>query len=102
MWTTLYVFIAIAGWRTWLGQRRDNVMKVWWVQLTLNFLWSPVFFFAHRMDIALGIILLLFTAICAFITFSWRTNRIAAVLFLPYIAWVGFASVLNASLLYLN
>ena len=43
-WTTLYVLIAIAGWRVWLRDRAGSLMKLWWLLLALNFLWSPVFF----------------------------------------------------------
>ena len=102
VWTVLYVFIAVAGWRIWLRARRSGAMKAWAVQLALNFLWSPVFFAAHRMDIALGIILLMLVAIIVFIVTSWRHDRVASLLFWPYAAWVGFASVLNAALLFMN
>lgn len=102
VWTALYVLIAIAGWRTFERDRSGWSLKVWWAQLALNFLWSPVFFTAHQIGVALGIILLLLAAILAFIGASWRQDRVAAWLFVPYAAWVGFASVLNAAILALN
>ncbi len=102
VWTLLYVFIAIAGWRTWQRDRGGAAMKAWFAQLCLNFLWSPSFFVAHRIDVALGIILLLFAAIATFIAAAWRRDRLSALLFVPYAAWVGFASALNAAILYLN
>lgn len=77
-------------------------MKLWWTQLVLNFLWSPVFFAAHRVALALFIVLLLLAAVLAFIVVLWRQDRIAAWLFVPYAAWVAFALVLNASILVLN
>jgi tryptophan-rich sensory protein len=77
-------------------------MRLWWAQLALNFLWSPVFFAAHRIDFAIVIILLLLTAIFAFTAASWRQDSLAALLFAPYAAWVGFASVLNAAIFALN
>jgi len=102
VWTILYVFIAIAGWRIWLRNPRGSAMKAWGVQLALNFLWSPTFFAAHRVDVALGVILFLLASIGVFIVTAWRRDRIAAMLFVPYAVWVGFATVLNGSLLYLN
>jgi tryptophan-rich sensory protein len=72
------------------------------VQLALNFLWSPTFFAAHRIGLALAIVLLLLAVILAFIAVSWRLDRVAALLFAPYAVWVAFASVLNASILMLN
>jgi tryptophan-rich sensory protein len=68
----------------------------------LNFAWSPVFFSAHRIDIALAIIVLLFAAIVLFIVRSRKQDFVTAVLFVPYALWVAFASLLNASLLVLN
>jgi tryptophan-rich sensory protein len=61
-----------------------------------------VFFTAHQIGVALGIILLLLAAILAFIGASWRRDRVAAWLFVPYAAWVGFALALNAAILALN
>jgi tryptophan-rich sensory protein len=72
--------------------------RVWWTQLVLNFLWSPVFFSAHQIRLALVVILLLFAAILAFIAMSWRRDRVAGWLFVPYAVWVAFASVLNVSI----
>jgi tryptophan-rich sensory protein len=102
VWTVLYVLIAGAGWRTFEQQRHSRAMKVWWTQFALNFLWSPVFFGAHWIGLALLIILLLLVSILAFIALSWRPDRIAAWLFVPYAAWVAFASLLNESILFLN
>jgi tryptophan-rich sensory protein len=102
VWTVLYVLIAIAGWRTFERDRSGWSIRIWWVQLVLNFLWSPVFFTAHQIGIALAVILLLLTAILAFIGSSWRQDSVAAWLFVPYAAWVGFASALNAAILALN
>jgi tryptophan-rich sensory protein len=84
VWTALYVLIAVAGWRTFERDRSSWPMKLWWAQLVLNFLWSPVFFAAHRIGLALLVILLLLAAILAFLVMSWRQSRVAAWLFAPY------------------
>jgi tryptophan-rich sensory protein len=102
VWTVLYVFIAIAGWRVWQRDRGGWAMKFWWTQLVLNFLWSPIFFAAHQIGLAHVVILLLLVAILAFITTSGRQDRVAAWLFVPYAVWVAFASALNASISALN
>ncbi len=102
VWTTLYVMIAIAGWRVWRQHVPGWPMGLWWAQLLLNFLWSPTFFTAHQIGLALIVVLLLLATIVAFIVTCWRQDRLAAWLFVPYAAWVAFASVLNGSILMLN
>ena len=101
-WTALYVLIAVGGWRAWRRDRAGWPMKLWWTQLVLNFLWSPIFFSARQIGLALAVILLLLAAILAFVVASWRQDRAAAWLFAPYAAWVAFASALNASIFALN
>lgn len=102
VWSVLYIAIAVAGWRNWQRDRTGTAMKVWGVQMLANFAWSPVFFAAHRIDLALSIILLLLVSVAGFIRLSWRQDRVSALLFVPYAAWVGFASALNGAILLLN
>lgn len=100
-WSVLYVLIGIAGWRVWrLGD--TGLLTVWVVQLALNFLWSPVFFGLQSIGGALIIIVILLAAILTFIGMAWRSDRIAAWLFVPYALWVAFATTLNASIYALN
>lgn len=102
VWTVLYVLIAVVGWRTLDRDGSSRAMKLWWVQLALNFLWSPIFFGAHQIGLGLLIIVLMLATILVFIALSSRRDRIAAWLFVPYAAWVAFALVLNASILFMN
>jgi tryptophan-rich sensory protein len=102
VWSLLYILIAIAGWRTWRLRPTSQAMKLWAAQLVLNFLWSPTFFGARMIGLALIVILLLLGGIVLFIARSWRTDRPSAWLFAPYAAWVAFATLLNASILWLN
>lgn len=102
-WTVLYVMIAIAGWRTYLEDKVTALpMQLWFAQMALNFMWSPTVFTLHSLAFGLAIILTMLALIVGFIVVQWRQNRIAALLFLPYAAWVAFASVLNYSLYRLN
>jgi tryptophan-rich sensory protein len=106
VWTTLYALIAVAGWRVW--SRRAAIFAdsptpgLWWLQLGLNFLWSPVFFVAHRIGIALAIIVVLLIVIAGFIATAWARDRLAALLFAPYGLWVAFATALNATIYRMN
>ncbi len=103
VWTSLYVMIAIAGWRIWQSGLYGAKNKfLWSLQLALNFVWSPIFFVAHRIDLALAVIVLLLVSIIVFIARNLTGDRVAAFLFVPYALWVAFATVLNFSLLRLN
>lgn len=101
-WTVLYVLIAVAGWRVWESARGSRAMKLWIAQFGLNLLWSPTFFGAHSLWGGLAVIVLLLASILAFIGATWNRDRVAALCFLPYAAWVSFATLLNASLAVLN
>jgi tryptophan-rich sensory protein len=102
VWTLLYIAIAIAGWRVSYSNQGGNPPRLWWMQLGLNFVWSPIFFSAHQIGLALAVILLLLASILGFIAATWQRDRVAAWLFMPYAAWVAFAAVLNAAILVLN
>ena len=102
MWTLLYIMVAVAGWRTSIRAPHSTGMTIWFIQLALNFSWSPVFFGAHMIGEALVIVATLLVFILVFIVIHWQRDRTAALLFTPYAAWVAFATLLNSSLWYLN
>lgn len=102
VWTAIYLLVAIVGWRTWERSRQGMAMPLWLIQMALNFLWSPVFFSAHLPGVAFAIVLSLFVVILAFIVSQWNSDRISSAIFVPYAAWVGFASLLNFSIVRLN
>ena len=68
----------------------------------LNALWSPVFFGWHRIGLALAVIVLLWAAIVVTMYHFFRVSRAAGLLLVPYLLWVSFATVLNASIWWLN
>jgi len=102
VWSVLYVLIAWIGWRQFEVDKRSVAMRLWWAQLGLNFLWSPVFFVLQLPWVALLIILALLSVIVAFIRNVSASDRVATFAFLPYLAWVAFASTLNLSISILN
>lgn len=105
VWTALYFIMAIAGWRVW---RRDGFAKaraalaLFALQLALNLCWSIVFFGLRSIGAALVEIVVLLLAILATTLVFWQRDRVAGMLFIPYVAWVAFATVLNAALWQLN
>ena len=65
-------------------------------------MWSWMFFGRRQMGLALADIALLWVSILGFIVTAWSVSQIAALLFVPYLAWVSAAGMLNYSVLRLN
>jgi benzodiazapine receptor len=77
-------------------------LVIFGLQLVLNGLWTPIFFGLHLIGLALVEIIVMWAAILLTIISFWKISKPAALLLLPYIFWVSFAIVLNASLFILN
>ncbi len=99
VWTTLYAAMAVAAWLVW---RRGGDLRIWWVQLGLNLAWTPVFFAGQWLWPALAVIAALDVAVAATLVSFGRTSRLAAMLFVPYLGWVLFATALNAAIASMN
>jgi len=72
------------------------------IQLVLNMAWSAIFFGLENPGLAFVEVLLLWTAIAATMVAFWRLSTVAGILFVPYLAWVSFASVLNLAVWRMN
>jgi len=102
VWTLLYVMIAIAGWRCFMHAPKGWAMRLWGLQMALNWAWSFVFFSAHLIWGAFAVIMALWLVIIGFMVFTRVQDRVSALLFLPYLGWVSFAALLNLSIGWLN
>jgi translocator protein len=107
VWTSLYVMMGVAAGLIWnqITTQKAAVTKAlqfFTIQLVLNALWSYLFFGLHNLMLATIEVVLLWLMI--FETYSQfaKINRTASYLMLPYLAWVSFASVLTASIWWLN
>ena len=104
-WSTLYVLMAVAAWLVWRRRRRVEVrgaLLAWWVQLALNLLWTMLFFGLRQPVWGLIEIVALWIAIAITIALFHRVRPLAALLLVPYIAWVSFAISLNAGIVALQ
>jgi len=105
VWTCLYVLMGISLfliWRSSKIQSRNNALFIFAVQLSLNFIWSFLFFKFNWPGVALVEIVLLWISIVLMIIFFKRINKTASFLQIPYLLWVSFATMLNAAIWYLN
>jgi tryptophan-rich sensory protein len=81
---------------------RQGAVTAFFVQLALNALWSWAFFAAHSPIAGLVVILALVIALLVTIRRFWALDTVAGALLVPYLAWVAYATALNAAVWYLN
>ena len=105
VWSMLYVVMALAAWLIWRkhGFRgATGGLVLFASQLVANALWTWLFFGLHRGALSVAEIAVLGLLIAANIVVFWRLQRLAAVMLLPYLAWVSFAAALTFSLWRMN
>ncbi len=98
VWSVLYLLMGIAAWLVWREQGARHLraaLALFVVQLCANALWSWLFFAWRSGAFAFAEVLVLLALIAATTTVFWRIRRLAGVLMLPYLAWVGLASALT-------
>lgn len=98
VWSLLYAMMAIAAWRVWRerGWRAAQpALLLYLLQLAANALWSWLFFGWQLGGPAFADILVLIVLVGATLTAFARIHRGAAMMLLPYLAWISFAAALN-------
>lgn len=105
-WTTLYTLMGISLYLIWQAKAKIKIKKaalnIFYAQLILNALWSIIFFGLKNPGLAFVEILLMWVLIAASIVKFNKINKTASYLLVPYLLWVSFATLLNASIVYLN
>ncbi len=105
VWSVLNVLMGIAAWRVWRVADRGIARKaltLFALQLALNLGWSVTFFGLQRIGPAVAVVVMLELAVVATALAFRPIDRIAAWLLVPYVAWVGFATILNIAIWRLN
>lgn len=104
-WTFLYLLMGVSAWLVWVARGFSgalSALSLFIVQLAVNAIWSWLFFAWHKGSLALLDVLVLWSLIVVTIRSFWPIHRLAAVLLMPYLAWVTFASVLTFTIVRLN
>ncbi len=105
VWTVLYFVMGISLfliWKSPTGKFRNQSLTIFIIQLLLNFAWSFIFFYFRQTGWAFVDIIMLWSLIVYMILIFYKINRTAALIQIPYLLWVSFASVLNAAIWILN
>ena len=105
VWTVLYAAMGVSAWLVWRQKDRvpvQGALFLFGIQLVLNGIWTYLFFGLKNPGLAFVEILVLWVAIaCTVISFRQK-SRTAALILIPYLAWVSFAAYLNFELWRLN
>lgn len=105
VWTVLYILMGVSFFIIWMQKAskvRNLAISVYFLQLLLNFAWSFIFFYFNMIGLALVEIALLWGSIILMMALFYKVKPIATYLNIPYLLWVTFAAVLNASYYVLN
>jgi translocator protein len=105
VWSVLYLFMAVGAWLVWRERGFKGAAIALWlfvVQLVANALWTWLFFVLQNGALAMAEIVVLWLLVAATIATFWPVHRLAALLLVPYLAWVGFASALTLYVWRLN
>lgn len=106
VWTILYGLAAYSGWRVWLSQGRGAdrrlALALWDLQILLNGAWSWLFFRRHAPRAALLDIAFLGASLVGYASVARKLDKTAAWAMAPYVAWVGFAALLNGEIVLRN
>lgn len=100
VWSVLYVLMAVAAWLVWRAAglaRARTPLALFVAQLAANALWSWLFFAWRLGALAFAEVLVLWALVAATIAAFWRVRSLAALLLVPYLAWVTFAAALTYS-----
>ncbi|MEW4562478.1 TspO/MBR family protein [Bremerella sp. JC770] len=105
VWSVLYLMMAVAVWLVWKNAGWVNAphsLGMWCFQLLLNTTWSVLFFGLESPVLAAVEITVLWISILITTIAFWRHDRLAAILMMPYLAWVSYAAALNYTIAALN
>ncbi len=105
VWTVLYTAMAVAAWlvwRRWGWRDARPALLLYSGQLVLNAIWTPLFFGAEQLWLALAVIVALDVVLVLTVIAFFRRHRLAGALMVPYLAWAVYATTLNGGVAVLN
>lgn len=104
VWTILFTLMGISAARIYINNENkwNYSLTVWCIQLTVNFIWSIIFFNLQAFLFAFIWLLLLWVLILFMIILFYRQDKLAGLLQIPYLFWVTFAGYLTLSIYLLN
>ena len=102
IWTTLYLMMSIAIWKIWKNSFDTRILKIYFIHLFFNSIWSIVFFGFHLIGLALVNLIIILLFIIFLMKEYLMRDKLSFYLMIPYLAWSSYALILNISIFLLN
>ena len=102
VWTSLYILMSIAIWFNWITHKDSKTIKIYFLHIFFNAIWSIIFFGFHQISLAFLNLLIILFFILWLMKIYYKTTKLSFLLMLPYLLWSTYALLLNISILYLN
>jgi translocator protein len=102
VWSTLYLLMTIAIWKIWINSFDARILKIYFIHLFFNSIWSIVFFGFHLIGLALINLIIILVFIIFLMKEYLIRDKISFYLMVPYLAWSSYALILNSSIFLLN
>lgn len=100
VWTVLYILMGIAAWLIYLKRPKAEALKLYLIQLAVNFLWPFLFFNLHWYILSAIWLFLLWYLVFLLIREFSKIDKTAGWLLLPYLVWLTFAAYLNLAIVF--
>tara|TARA_B100000780_G_C20936131_1_gene373241 strand:- start:14 stop:478 length:465 start_codon:yes stop_codon:yes gene_type:complete len=102
VWTVLYIMMSIAIWKVWVNSFDSKVLKLYFIHLFFNAIWSVIFFGFHQIGLALINLIIILGLIIMLMKVYLKINKVSYYLMLPYLLWSSYAFILNVFIFILN
>ena len=102
VWTTLYIFMSLAIWIVWNKTNDNKIIKIYFLHIFFNALWSIIFFGFHKIGLALIDLLIILFFIILLMKIYFKISKFSFYLMVPYFFWSAYAFLLNFSIFFLN
>ena len=102
VWTMLYIFMSIAAGEVWKKTSDKKVLKIYFMHIFFNSIWSVIFFGFHQILIALIDLVIILIFIILLMKIYFQVNKTSFLLMIPYLLWSSYALILNGTIFYLN
>ena len=102
VWFSLYLMMSLAIWKIWINTFDIKLLKIYFVHIFFNSIWTIIFFGFHQIGLALLNLIIILIFILILMKEYFKKDKISFYLMVPYISWSSYALVLNTAIFLLN